>query len=96
MLRLSVRRLAAVGRGHHGLVLRYRTEAQLVPAYVRSVERWQDPAGVMQEMRALFAVYQAICRIVGIAVNAAGVPPAQISFPHALAAAKDSVAAFSP
>jgi hypothetical protein len=29
-------------------------------------------------------------------VNAAGVPPAQISFPHALAAAKDSVAAFSP
>ena len=50
----------------------------------------------MQEMWALFAVYQAICRIVGIAVNAAGVPPAQISFPHALAAAKDSVAAFSP
>jgi hypothetical protein len=50
----------------------------------------------MQEMWALFAVYQAVCRIVGIAVNAAGVPPAQISFPHALAAAKDSVAAFSP
>jgi hypothetical protein len=53
-------------------------------------------AGVMQEMWALFAVYQAICRIVGIAVHAAGVPPARISFPHALAAATDTVAAFSP
>jgi hypothetical protein len=60
------------------------------------VLRSKDPAGVLQEMRALFAVYQAVCRIAGIAVNAAGVPPAQISFPHALAAAKDSVAAFSP
>ena len=60
------------------------------------VLRSKDPAGVLQEMWALFAVYQAICRVVGIAVNAAGVPPAQISFPHALAAAKDSVAAFSP
>jgi hypothetical protein len=46
--------------------------------------------------RALFAVYQAICRIVGIAVNAAGIPPARISFPHALAAATDTVAAFPP
>jgi hypothetical protein len=43
---------------------------------------------------ALFAVYQAICRIIGIAVNAAGIPPARISFPHALAAATDTVAAF--
>jgi hypothetical protein len=60
------------------------------------VLRSEDPAGVMQEMWALFAVYQAICRVVGIAVNAAGVPPAQISFPHVLAAAKDSVAAFPP
>ena len=48
----------------------------------------------MQEMRALFAVYQAICRIAGIAVNAAGMPPARISFPHALAAATETVAAF--
>jgi len=47
------------------------------------VLRSKDPAGVMQEMWALFAVYQAVCRIAGIAVNAAGVPPAQISFPHA-------------
>jgi hypothetical protein len=47
-------------------------------------------------MWALSAVYQAICRIVGIAVNAAGIPPARISFPHALAAATGSVAAFSP
>jgi len=60
------------------------------------VLRSKDPDGVLQEMWALFAVYQAICTIVGIAVNAAGVPPARISFPHALAAATDSVAAFSP
>jgi hypothetical protein len=50
----------------------------------------------MQEMWALFAVYQAICRIVGIAVNAAGIPPGKISFPHALAAVTDTAAAFSP
>ncbi len=60
------------------------------------VLRSGDPEGVMQEMWALFAVYQAICRIVGIAVNAAGIPPDKISFPHALAAATDTVAAFSP
>ena len=68
------------------------------PAFfdLRGLLRSKDPAGVLQEMWALFAVYQAICRVVGIAVNAAGIPPAQISFPHALAAAKDSVAAFSP
>ena len=60
------------------------------------VLRSGDPEGVMQEMWALFAVYQAICRIVGIAVNAAGIPPGKISFPHALAAATDTVAAFSP
>ena len=55
-----------------------------------------DPEGVMQEMWALFAVYQAICRIVGMAVNAAGIPPDRISFPHALAAATDTIAAFPP
>ena len=55
-----------------------------------------DPEGVIQEMRALFAVYQAFCRLVGIGVNAAGIPPARISFPHALAAATDTVAAFPP
>ena len=61
------------------------------------VLRSKDPEGVMQEMWALFAVYQAICKIVGIAVNAAGIPPARISFPHALAAAAtDTVAAFPP
>jgi hypothetical protein len=60
------------------------------------VLRSGDPEGVMQEMWALFAVYQAICTIVGIAVNAAGIPPDKISFPHALAAATDTVAAFSP
>jgi hypothetical protein len=55
-----------------------------------------DPEGVFQEMWALFAVYQAICRIAGLAVNAAGIPPARISFPHALAAATDTITAFSP
>ena len=60
------------------------------------VLRSGDPEGVMQEMWALFAVYQAICRIVGIAVNAAGIPPDKISFPHALAAATDTIAAFPP
>jgi len=46
------------------------------------VLRSKDPAGVLQEMWALFAVYQAVCRIVGIAVNAVGVPSAQaLSFP---------------
>ena len=32
----------------------------------------------------------------GIAVNAAGIPPARISFPHAPAAATGTVAAFPP
>ena len=50
----------------------------------------------MQEMRALFAVYQAISRLTGIAADAAGIPPDQISFPHALAAATATVAAFPP
>jgi hypothetical protein len=57
------------------------------------VLRSGDPKGVMQEMRALFAVYQAISRLTGIAVDAAGIPPDQISFPHALAAATATVAA---
>ena len=60
------------------------------------VLRSKDPEGVMQEMWALLAVYQAIFKIIGIAVNAAGIPPARISFPHALAAATDTVAAFPP
>jgi Insertion element 4 transposase N-terminal/Transposase DDE domain len=60
------------------------------------VLRSKDPAGAEQEMRALFAVYQAICKIIGIGAAAAGVPPDQVSFPHALDAATDTVAAFSP
>lgn len=60
------------------------------------VLRSGDPEGVMQEMWALFAVYQAICTIVGIAVDAAGIPPDKISFPHALAAATATIAAFPP
>jgi hypothetical protein len=60
------------------------------------VLRSKDPAGAAQEMWALFAVYQALCKIIGTGAAAAGIPPARISFPHALAAATDSVAAFSP
>jgi hypothetical protein len=58
------------------------------------VLRSGGPEGVMQEMRALFAVYQAICKIVGLAVNAADIPPDRISFPRALAAAAGTIAAF--
>jgi hypothetical protein len=60
------------------------------------VLRSEGPEGVMQEMWALFAVYRAICKIAGIAVNAAAIPPVRISFLHALAAATDTVAAFPP
>lgn len=60
------------------------------------VLRSKDPEGVAQEMWALFAVYQAICTIIGIGTDAMGIPPGQISFPHALAAATATVAAFPP
>jgi hypothetical protein len=60
------------------------------------VLRSRDPDGVQQEMWALFAVYQALCKIIGIGAGAAGIPPARISFPRALAAATDTVAAFPP
>ena len=60
------------------------------------VLRSGDPEGVMQEMRALSAVCQAISRLTGIAVDAAGIPPDQVGFPPALAAATATVAAFPP
>jgi hypothetical protein len=60
------------------------------------VLRSKDPAGAEQEMWALFAVYQALCKVIGIGAAAAGIPPAKISFPHALQAATDTVAAFPP
>jgi hypothetical protein len=60
------------------------------------VLRSKDPEGVAQEMWALFAVYQAIHQLIGAAVDAAGIPPEKISFPHALAAATDTIAAFPP
>jgi hypothetical protein len=56
------------------------------------VLRSKDPEGVAQEMWALFAVYQAIHTLIG----ATGIPPEKISFPHALAAATDSVTAGFP
>ena len=60
------------------------------------VLRSKDPEGVAQEMWALFAVYQAICQLIGAGAAAAGIPPDRISFPHALAAATATVAAFPP
>jgi hypothetical protein len=61
------------------------------------VLRSRDPEGVAQEMWALFAVYQAIHTLIGAAADATGIPPEKISFPHALAAATDTViAGFSP
>ena len=60
------------------------------------VLRSKDPEGAAQEMWALFAVYQALCKLIGIGAGAAGIPPERISFPHVLAAATDTVAAFSP
>jgi hypothetical protein len=60
------------------------------------VLRSHDPETVTQEMWALFAVYQAIHTLIGTAVDATGIPPEKISFPHALAAATDSVTAGFP
>ncbi|MGQ0778887.1 MAG: IS4 family transposase [Pseudonocardiales bacterium] len=60
------------------------------------VLRSKDPEGVAQEMWALFAVYQAIHTLIGAAVDAAGLPPERISFPHALAAATDTITADFP
>ena len=48
-------------------------------------------------MWALFAVYQAICKIIGIGAAAAGVPPDTISASRrALGRRDERVAAFSP
>ena len=58
------------------------------------VLRSKDLAGAAQEMRALFAVYQALCKLAGLGAHAAGIPPSRISFPHVLQAATDTVAAF--
>jgi hypothetical protein len=60
------------------------------------VLRSRDPEGVAQEMWALFAVYQAIHTLIGAATDATGIPPEQISFPHALAAVTDTVTAGFP
>jgi len=47
-------------------------------------------------MWGLFALYQALCKTIGIGATAMGIPPSRISFPHALTAATDTVAAFPP
>jgi len=62
----------------------------------KAVLRSKDPEGVAQEMWALFAVYQAIHTLIGAALDATGIPPGKISFPHALAAVTDSVTAGFP
>jgi len=60
------------------------------------VLRSHNPEGVAQEMWALFAVYQAVYTLIGAAADAVGIPPDQVSFPHALAAVTDTVSAASP
>jgi hypothetical protein len=60
------------------------------------VLRSKDPEGVAQEMWALFAVYQATAQLIGAGVDATGIPPDTISFPHAFAAATGTVGAFPP
>ncbi|WP_261560439.1 IS4 family transposase, partial [Frankia tisae] len=63
----------------------------------QAVLRSRDPEGVAQEMWALFAVYQALHRLMGTAADATGLPPSTISFRHTLTAATDSIgAAFPP
>jgi hypothetical protein len=47
-------------------------------------------------MWALFAVYQAIHTLIGAAVDATGIPPCKISFPHAPAAVTDTLTAGFP
>lgn len=61
-----------------------------------AVLRSKDPEGVAQEMWSLFGVYQAIHILIGAAVDATGIPPDRISFPHALAAATDTITADFP
>ncbi len=61
-----------------------------------AVLRSKDPEGVAQEMWALFGVYQAIHTLIGAAVDAVGIPPERVSFPHALAAATDTITADFP
>ena len=58
------------------------------------VPRSKEPEGIAQEIWALFAVYRAICQLIGAGIDALGIPPERISFPHSLAAATGTIAAF--
>lgn len=59
---------------------RHKTDMGASVAVLRS----KDPEGVAQEMWALFAVYQAIHTLIGAVIDATGIPPHRISFPHVL------------
>ena len=59
------------------------------------VLRSRNPAGVEQEMLALFAVYEAICKIIGIGA-AARASPGHDQLPACPARRDGSVAASSP
>jgi hypothetical protein len=61
-----------------------------------AVLRSKTPETVAQEMWALFAVYQALRALIGVAVDTVGIPPDRINFPHVLAAATDTVTAGFP
>jgi hypothetical protein len=72
--------------GCETVIGRHKTDIEEGQPVLRS----KDPAGVQQEMWALFAVYQVLRRI---GAADAGIPPSRISFPHALAAATGTVVA---
>ena len=55
-----------------------------------------DPEGIMQEIWALFAVYTGDLQDRRHCRERGGHPPDMISFPHALAVATNTVAAFPP
>ena len=78
------------------LIFRERHLCNVLAQYSQHYNRQRphralQPRGVAQKMRALFAVYQAIHTLIGAAVDATGIPSEKISFPHALAAATDTV-----
>lgn len=61
------------------------------------VLRSHQPAGVLQELWAMFCVYQAIRELAFHAANPTGLDPTQISFKHTLETARDSATRdFSP
>jgi hypothetical protein len=96
----QVRWLAAAESGTGSLlgaaIGPYRAPEQALAAELLESGCFGPGMLVLADRKFLFAVYQALCKVIGIGAAAAGIPPAKISFPHALQAATDTVAAFPP